>query len=305
MTVRDIQIAQEESQAKQEPVRTFTPAVLVYVNSPDLDAKVAGKPSYVWASEFNQPQSNFQILNRAVPPTVGLRVKIGYPEKPPFERQVIGKWDQDPFYSGFDEDDDGALNSHPHHQAHQYPSETNPGADPVLIYQPALQLLKTTGDGATLTVTVQALPSYRYHDTHKSFPGAAFDLTSYVPGVANTVLYVLVYLDAQASVLKALAGTAVTDNGIIPIPKPVLPGKGIASAYVKLSNGQSTITTATHVVDAREFLEPKQDGTDIGGATEVGQFLYSQDGSTFTPSIPLVNDFGEVMTNNDGKILVV
>lgn len=305
MTVRDIQIAQAESQAKQEPVRVFTPAVLVYVNSPDLDAKVNGKAGYVWASEFNQPQSNFQILNKATPPTVGLQVKIGYPEKPPFERQVIGIWDELPLVPGYDEDDAGALNSHPHRQSHQYPSETNPGTDPVLIYQPALQMLKTTGDGATLTVTVQALPSYRYHDTHKSFPGATLDLTSYVPGTANTVLYVLVYLDAKASVLKALAGTAVTDNGIIPIPKPILPGNGIASAYVKLSNGQSSITTATHVVDAREFLEPKQDGTDIGGATEVGQILYSQDGATFTPSIPLVNDFGEIMTNNDGKILVV
>lgn len=305
MTVRDIQIAQQEQSAQQEPVRVFVPAVLVYVNSPDNDAKVNGKPDYVWASEFAQPQSNFQILNKATAPIVGLQVKIGYPEKPPFERQVIGVWDDMPIISGYNEDDYGALGSHPHGQAHQIPSETDPGPDPVLIYQPALQMLKTTGNGTNLTVTVQALPSYRYQDTHKTWPGSLVDLTSYVPGTAGTVLYVLIYLDAAASVLKMLAGTAVTDNGVIPIPKPVLPGNGIASAYVKLSNGQTAVTTATHVVDAREFLEPKMDGTDIGGATEYGQLLYSQNGSTFTPSIPLVNRFGELMTNSDGKILVV
>jgi hypothetical protein len=304
MTIRDIQLAQQEKERGLEPVRDFTPAVLLYVDSTDLDAKAEGFPDFCWASEFNQPESAFKILNRATPPVVGLPVKIGYPEKPPFERQVLGVWDGIETLSGYTASDGGSLNTQPHAQSHQFPTESTAGTDPVLIYQPAVQMLKATGNATDLTVSVAALPSYRYLDTHKTFNGSTIDLTSSVPGVASTVRYVLVYLDATTNVLSIVNGTAVPDVPSITIPKPALPENGISSAYVELANGQTSITTATHVVDAREFLHTR-DVNILSSATAAGQILISNDGITLELGIPVVDGNGDIVTDINGHIVVV
>lgn len=303
MTIRDIQIAQKEREERLEPNRDFVLGVLIFVDSVDLDAKVNGRPDYVWVSEFNQPQSSFAVLNRAVPPLVGLQVKIGWPEKPPFERQILGVWDGIADLSGYTEDDGGVFNSSPHAQSHQYPSESSPGTDPVLIYQPALQMLKTTGDGATLIVDVAELPSFRYQNDVRAFAGATLDLTASVPSTSGFIRYTLVYLDGITNTLQYVDGTAVPEAGPMPIPKPALPTGGIASAYVKLSNGQSAVTTSSHVEDTREFLEPRGNNT-LDGATEVGQVMYSVDGIVFSVQLPLTNGYGW-MVNDDGILLVV
>jgi len=300
-TIRDVQIARQEQEARLEPVREFTIAILIFVDSPDLDAKAAGFDDHVWASELNQPESAFRILNRKVAPVVGTPVKIGYPEKPPFERQVLGVYDNIHTWTGYDPNDGGALNSNPHAQAHQFPSEADPGVDRVLIYQPALQPLKTTGDATTLTILVQALNSYRYNDTHKSFGGTTLDLTSSVPSVANTVRNVLVYLDAVTNTILAVDGTAVP-VGAFTIPKPALPENGIASAYVQLTNAQTSITTASHVTDAREFLEPRI--LDILlTPTAAGQIIISHDGLTFEKGVPYVDANGDIITDINGHIV--
>lgn len=300
--IRDIQIAQAKRDEQLEPSRDFTLGVLVFVDSADLDAKVANRTDYVWVSEFNQPESTFQVLNRAVPALVGLQVKIGWPEKPPFERQILGVWDNIDNTTGYDEDDGGVFNSHPHGQSHQFPSESNPGTDPVLIYQPALQILKTTGNGSDLTVSVTELPSFRYIDDLKSFSGTTLDLTSSVPSTASSVRFVLVYLDAITNILKTVDGTEVPDLSTITVPEPVLPDAGIASAYVKLVTGQTSITTDTHVTDAREFLEPRESA--LESANQIGEILFSIDGVSFTAQLPLTNGNGWLV-NDDGTLLVV
>lgn len=303
LTVRDIQLIQAARDERLEPVREFSIGVLIYVDSPDLDAKAAGRTDYVWASEFNQPESSFRVLNRAVPPVVGLPVKIGYPEKPPFEKQVLGVWGGIDDLSGYTGEEGGALNTQPHAQSHRYPSETSIGTDPVLIYQPALQPLKLTGNGTSLVVTIAALKSYRYQSVHKAFNGTTFDLTASVPAIASKKRYVLVYLDAATNVIKSADGSLVQDLAPITAPKPALPENGIASAYVLLSTGQTSVTTATHVVDAREFLEPRIDNA-LTSATAVGQILISNDGITFEPGIPVVDASGDILTDANGHIIV-
>lgn len=304
MTIREIQIAQDARERKLEPVRDFTPAVLIFVDSSALDAKVEGYPDLVWAKEYNQPESAFRILNRATSPTVGLQVKIGWPEKPPFQRQVIGLWDEIQNLTSYDPGDGGSLSSHPHAQSHQLPTPSTPGTDPVLIFQPAIQLLKTTGDAATLTITIQGLPSYRLGNILKEFNGTTVDLTASVPGV-GLKRKVLVYLDAATNTIVTVDGTTVPDVVAIPSPEPALPDDGIASAYVELANGQTTIVTATNVTDAREFLEPRASIASLLTATAPGQILISNDGVTLELGVPIVDANGDIITDLNGFIMVV
>jgi hypothetical protein len=246
--IRDIEVIFQEREAELTPEEGI-PAVIKEMSG---SVFVSGRTNYIWISLYNQPESREQALNlTGIQPVAENLCRVGRPDQAGI-RQVLRIWDGASEYTT-DADALGALTAYPHRQAHQYPSEADPGPDPVLIFQPALQPLKCTGDGATLTVTVMPLDSYRYRDTHKTFVGATVDLTSSVPSVASTVRYSLLYLNAITNAMVTLDGTAVPDVVGVTIPKPVLPEWGIACAYVKLANGQSTVTTSTDVVDAREF----------------------------------------------------
>lgn len=300
MSVRDIKILQKQRDERLAPEQSV-PAVVVAVSG---SVNVSGRTSYIWVSEFNQPQSLIQALNlTGVQPIEGNLIELGNPNQAGI-RQVLRMWDGAYGYTT-DSDGLGALSAPPHSQAHQYPSESGIGPDPVLVFQPALQVLKCTGDGATLSVTVMPLDSYRLNDTHKSFSGSSFDLTSSVPSISGTVRYALVYLNAQTNSLDSVDGTAVPNSGAILIPKPAVPDYAIPSAYVKLAYGQSAIVTATHVVDAREFLHLREEDGVVGGATEIGQILYSVDGISFAPHLPMVASDGGIMMTDDGHIMVV
>lgn len=56
--------------------------------------------------------------------------------------------------------------------------------------------------------------------------------------------------------------------------------------------------------DASGNYDPRQGGGALPPATEVGQFLYSYNGSTFEIVKPIVSDQGFVITNDNGYILV-
>jgi hypothetical protein len=66
-----------------------------------------------------------------------------------------------------------------------------------------------------------------------------------VPSTSGQSRKVLVYLDKETNNLAVESGTAV--SGAIPIPYPVAPETAIPSGYVKLTNGQTVITTAAHI----------------------------------------------------------
>ena len=190
----------------------------------------------------------------------------------------------------------------PNHGAnHQMPSESAPGPDPTLVFQPAIQMLKTTGDGASLIISVQPL-IYGNSTAYRYFPGEYVNLTSYVPSTASRVLKVLVYLDKATNTIGILPGAEAVDNGVAPIQLPLVPSGSHGSAYVKLANGQTAISTATHITDIRRFLSESEDSAP-GQATEIGDILISFDGLTFQPAIPLVNAHGEILTNDTGIVV--
>jgi hypothetical protein len=187
-----------------------------------------------------------------------------------------------------------------HGSNHQTADEANPGPDPVQVFQPMLYLLKTIGDGETLTVYTHAY-DFNQGDASKYFAGTTTDLTSSVPG-AGLVRKVLLYLDRDTVILEQVDGDTVLDNDVTPIPIPVPPAgvDATKSAWVKLSNGQTTISTATHIDDARDFLK----GNSLPEPTLQGQILMYHEGGVQW-AMPMINEDGYIMLTEDYQIMVM
>lgn len=320
MTMMEARRAQESYlSTRYEKDRNFIPAELISINGA---VQVASRPGYVWAQEHGQDQSIFQAFNSGVAEVEGNLVKVGFPDKISGQRRIIGLWDGIEGATNLTVELAGALGTRPHRITHQYPSEANVGIDPVLIYEPATQWLKLTGNGADLIVTVQAY-TYFYNGVHRQFPGATLDLTANVPGTANTVRYVLVYLDEASGALATSNGTAVPVSLAIPVPKPDLPADATGSAYVRLENGQTSVVTSTDVVSARRHLAESTYGKfvriigdtmtgplHIEGSSDEPQFVVQAHSIQADPFVQFrdssgytwfsVDDLGQTMIGHDG-----
>ena len=189
-----------------------------------------------------------------------------------------------------------------HGPNHQTVTEDDPGPDPVNVFQPMMYMLKTVGDGATLTVSTYQY-DYSIGEVSRFFAGIDTDLTSSVPG-AGLIRKVLLYLDRDTNLLEVVEGTTVLDTGAIPIPLPLMPVdvSGTRSAWVTLANGQSTITTATDIDDARDFMGD-DNSAPIPLPTAAGQIIINDDIGGIQWVIPMVDENGSIMTSEFGHIM--
>lgn len=157
-----------------------------------------------------------------------------------------------------------------HGPNHQYPTEATVGPDPTLIWAPALQMLKSVGNGVDMTVTVGPL-YYGVGASRAYFPtGTAsqdVDLTSYIPSVGYR-RRVLVYLDTGTGTLAVEAGAEALSNPAW----PDTPYGGIASAYFTLTATHTAIDMAVDYTDARRFLDG---GIGAVLPTAAGQMLFA------------------------------
>lgn len=55
--------------------------------------------------------------------------------------------------------------------------------------------------------------------------------------------------------------------------------------------------------DSYGEYDPRTGGDPLPAPTEVGQILYSEDGSTWTVTRPLVNDDGFILFNDDDEMI--
>lgn len=246
--IEDIRKKQAKALDTREPRHALIPAEIIEVNG---STTPNGRPNYLWVREFSRMESARVVRNETSVTVAGTPVVIEVDPKKPDEGRVVGLYDA----AMTPNEDINIINYNigPHRTNHQYPTEATKGTDAVLVYQPAIQPLKVTGDGATLTVTVQS-HVYVENGVRYAFSGGVLDLTSYVPVTANRVKRVLVYLNKNTNMVTVQDGTEVVDNGIIPIPYPTAPRHSKPAGYVRLETGQTGVTTATHVEDARDFL---------------------------------------------------
>ena len=300
VTIQNVADKLNEKIATREAAKIVT---IGYLKEIDGTVAVPRRPNYVYFQEWAQPESSppAVVFNVAVPPIKDLPVVVSTTPTPPFKREVIGI-----YHDGINAnliDNIGQLNVPLHGQTHQYVSENNIGHDPVLVWQAALQLLKTSISSG-VTVKTEALV-YHHDQEYYFFSGAETDLTSYMPSV-GLACYVLLYLDITTGAIGVTAGTTVLDSPAIPVPLPTLVTDTIPSVFVKLYN-QTTISLADDIIDARAFLTLGSSGTASPPYTpnKIGDILISEDGVTFIAGQPLVDAMGEIIVDANGHLVIM
>lgn len=253
---------------------------------------------WTWVKVWGRNESLVPMLNPTGLREVGTRVLVARDPRPPRRWRILAI--DDSYSSDTSDIPWDQYNTPLHGESHQTLDESDPGPDPVFVGQPMLLILKTVGDGSTLTVSTHYYP-YNQGGAPRIFTGQATDLTSFVPVAATKIRSVLIYLDRDTNVLNVVGGTIVDDDGVTPIPDPPPPEGDNAeiSAWVTLVTAQSTITTATDIRDRRDFLG-SGDGT-IPLPTEIGQvFMNLDDGAQWaTPVIADDEDGGGWVTSGD------
>lgn len=214
---------------------------------------VVGRDDYVYVRENKNSSKIFQILNKRVTGEDGTPILYGeLPWQPGVIQVVSIDWAAYSLAGGWGGDNYNGVAAH--HRQHQYPSEADKASDAVLIYQPALQMLKTVVDSGFI-VSVNRLIYYN-NSVQKEFSGASVDLSASVPPSGHK-RYVLLSFDIIAGSIKITEGTSVIDAGAIPAQKPECATDNIPSAYILLSGGATSIS-ATDIEDARAFLGQQQ-----------------------------------------------
>ena len=293
MSIQDVIRLKQQQDRNFEPSHNLSWGVIVEV---DGSTSPPNRPNMTWVDMFNKSNGRIAVLNDSTLYANGTPVRLSPADKPPFVK-ITGTYENS--LNPVTTQELTNYNAPAHAINHQYPSESNIGLDVIKVYQPALQPLKTTGNGIDLTVTTQAL-LWLLDGSRREFLGKETDLTSYVPIVSGETRRVLIYLDKNTGLLEVSSGTAVL--GVIPIPYPTAPTNSIPSAYVKLTYGQSTVVTVTHIEDARGFITG--DGaTQPYKATQNGQIVIALDGS-FQVAKPILDSRGNVITDN-GEIVTI
>jgi len=241
---REIAKAREGFSKNFEPYVQLFPAVISSRAGSSTFSELSD--NYTWIRVFNRPESLAPAFNPTSIREIGTPVWVKKYPKGPYRWEIVGV---NSSYAAVSEQTEVNRFNLPIHGAnHVTYEEATPAVDPIYVYQPMNMILKTVGDGATLTVSTYPYETY-------DFPGATTDLTASVPG-SGLIRSVLIYYNTNTETLSTVNGTTVTDDGITPIPRPDIPAgiSGVKSAWVILANGQTAVTTAEDVIDARDFL---------------------------------------------------
>lgn len=293
-SIADIKRQKARNDEQFEPNHNTPWGVIVEV---DGSTSPPNRPNMTWVDMYKRSNGRLAVLNDTTMKTAGTPVQLGPAPKPPY-LAVVGTYN-DSLHPTDNTTNLGQFNAPPHAPNHQYPTEAAKGSDAVLIYQPAIQMLKLTGNGTNLTVSVQPLV-YWVNGTRKVFPGATLDLTSYVPGTAGKTRRILVYLDRDTNNLAVVRGTAV--SGAIPVPFPDAPANAIPSDFVRLTNGQTAVVTVTHVDEGRGLMGGGNGADSPFTPTADGQIIIVEDGA-FVVRTPLVDAYGDILTDANGLII--
>jgi hypothetical protein len=251
---------------------------------------------YVWVMLWGVPVP----IQAFKPPWIGVwegaGVLIARSPAEPDEYEII-RTRTSPYPRTILQDTDyGRAGFGPHGANHQYPTEQTVGPDPVLIWTPAIQNLKSVATGTDLTVTVGPL-YYGVGATRAYFPSETIDLTPYLPA-AGYALRALVYLATGTNALGVATGASMIDPFDAAWPVfPDTPAGGIASAYFTLRDGITTLSMATDYVDARRFLtETGSSGISSLVPTRAGQMIFANSGLQWTIGAIVVSG-GNVVTS--------
>jgi hypothetical protein len=231
----------QQNQKQFEPAREMVRGYQVAI---DGSVRVQNRPGHVWVKDSAgnvRPVFNPRVADRPNLPVVmqpdrdrNNELMITDVDWGNISRSQL--YDGSPFYKN-------------HAADHEWRSGY-PGADALTVYPQAWAELRTA-PYQDLQISVSAL-RYFAQGTPVAFKGGVYDLASYQP-TSGLARLVLVYLDTGTNTIDFAAGNTGTDNPLLKLPAPTVPGAAIPSAYVRLS-GDATALAWQHIFNARSFL---------------------------------------------------
>lgn len=289
-SVRDLKLAQKEQLDTRADKTIGFPGTIISI---DGSVHPQNRQNYCWVIEQGKRANIMQVLNIRTAAVDGLEVWIRESPLPGGELEIWGL-----FTDHLDLNNSNASNFNLplHSDNHIWRVEETPPVDPVAIFLPALFMLKCTTDG-TMTIIVME-HKYNYRGVSYYFEGQSIDLTSYVPITADRNVVLLVTLNIISGLIDIISGNETLT--IAPNDFPSIPDLTIPSAYIRLTTGDTTLTSL-NVTDIRDFLTTSQ--TYMPPADTVGDILLSHDGINYSNGVPISDSYGELILTNDGIII--
>ena len=285
--IRDIKLQQSEQlKIKEDKPKRF-PAKLIAVDGSVIPNN---RPNSVYFREFGNEEAAVGIaINYATKKQAGLSVWVQEHPSAKGILTVTGLYTDDSNPSTTTNMSSLGIGSHA--ESHEYESETVYGDDVVRVFQPAIQPFKLTASGLDYTLQPYI---YVYKQVRFLFPGYRDTLLA---SSAGKVRHVVVYLNLTDNLSYTVDGAEVLNNGVIPIPVPQPPtNKSVISGYLKIDD-----TSIVEWIDARGLinldnydLEPRQEN----------DILIAYSGE-FVSRRPIVDSFGNIITDSEGSIVTV
>jgi len=290
--LRDIRLAQEEQLNTRAPKTKVFPAMIVKVED---SIHPPNRPDYVWVLEQGRKSNVLMVLNLKVAAVERLEVWVIESPLPGGELEIWGLFTD---HIDLNNSGGGSLALPLHAQNHIFRDEANPPVDPVMVYEPAIGLLKTI---TNLSMIVNVLEHRYIYENHLYiFAGETVDLSAYVPSTANRNVVLLIGLDVISNLITVTSGNETL--AIMSLDYPDIPEKTIPSSFVVLTSGQTYINSQEgHVIDCRDFLGLTP-ATLIPPPENEGDILISHNGTEWVRGLPVIDSLGEIVTSN-GKIV--
>ena len=296
---REIASIRKSREASFESSRKVVPATIVSINSETTYSALG--PNFTWVRIWGREESATPAYNPTTLAAAGTPVLVARSPKGPYRWTIISP--DASFLTVTSSDPVSPFEMGPHAQNHQIPTEATAGSDPVYVSNPMMVMLKSEGDGSTLTVTTQPY-IYIKDGVRQFFIGANTDLTSYVPG-AGLKRKVLLYLNKNTGVLSVESGSTISSGSPLPAPSPMVPTGTTAreSALIALTNGQTSVTTVTDIVDARDFLDGADANTALDTPTAEGQVLVTDETLRAIWVTPVIDENDHWMAGDNDQLV--
>jgi len=254
------------------------------------------EPNKVWIQEFANPTSILIVKYDNILPVEGIPVLIGPDPEPPYIKII------DVYTATTSPVDDVPISRYTvglHALNHQWPTDITKGLDALAIFQAAIHILKTSATTPPST-SVYVFPAIIMNDNSRQlFNGSTIDLSDYIPTTGNHRV-VLIGLNIASMTIEVTLGVITSVN--ISKRYPDIPSNTRISSFVTLVGDE--IVTSSHIEDTRDFLNYSQSTT--YNATNQGDILISNNGSSFEPARPLVSIYTDtIMVTTEGEIITI
>jgi hypothetical protein len=267
----------------------------------------------VWARYRLNTGDRFSVINRYVNPAFNLPVFIGEKDEEPGVDQVVGV-DYGAIPTGGDQ---YALP--PHAPTH----ELN-GSDEIRLdsrqFMPGL-VYPTTPPSLELKM----LGFVYYYSEWKVVDQSDLPtMVSLRPATAGETVFVLIAIELETKDVEYFASDSYPlsqqtwdqffdDSGLGGELEPLLPDLPAGYAPLALAVLESDTTqiswkaSINNLFDYRQHISINSNSAlaEIAGASRVGEIMFSVNGETLSPYLPVTNSSGLIVTNDDGLIVVV